>query len=373
MVRHLKDGPFRIVTCLGVIAVVATTLLAWDAPKRWIAERASKRYVEALRSQDDPSRDDLVPAVRALQEHLSTRHIKLTVVLAPSVKKHLEKDGPLRRKALPGNGVIFTAERDLRAAGLRVLNLLPDVHLAASLAPEPLLMAQDGFHYNDAGGDLLAAAFLGRLKSSQKEKAGKESLLIGDCFAQLFGQRLRAGQTMPKARDLWKNAASNEMGREVSGLPPSQLKGVHQVYWIIQDAYLPPKKMTEHPFPPLRQPPDGNQLADAPRVVKATVTRGPVVSLDFHKTAPYANALVATEFRTESGEDILGLIYVMRDHQLIVGALFYGYAGQPMTLTLLPWDAAVAANPALRTEQVLESAPDFILPRYFIQGWFHGH
>jgi hypothetical protein len=376
MIRFPKNPLLRIAIVLGIPAVMAMTAVAilnLDGPKKWRTERASKRFIEALRAQGDSCRGDLVPAIQALQERLLPRHIKLTVVLAPTATMHFEKGEVLHPQPRSGCGVIFTAERELRAAGLRVLNLMPDWHRAVMSSPDLMLMAADGLHYSDSGGDLLAEAFLGRLKPELKEKGGRESLLIGDCYAQLLGQRLRSGETMPRVRDLWRNAGSPEMGREISGIPPGQLKGVRQIYWILPDGYLRPQEAPKFPFPPLREPPKEQALEGEPRVLKVTVTRGPVVSHEFHQNAPYPSALIANEFRTEAGEAIAGLSYALRDRRPVNGAILYGYAGQPMTLTVVPWDAAVAANPVLRTEQVIDSAPDFTLPRYFVQGWFHGH
>ena len=71
MIRFPKNLLLRIAIVIGIAAVMAMTAVAilnLDGPRKWRTERASKRFIEALRAQGDPCRDDLVPAIQALQD-----------------------------------------------------------------------------------------------------------------------------------------------------------------------------------------------------------------------------------------------------------------------------------------------------------------
>lgn len=339
----------------------------WAAYERQRAAHESEKFIDALRHGNVPCRDDLLPCVLAFRDHLATRHIKLRILLRPTKEDLLGADGKLLTVPTQTALAMTAAERTLRKAGIRTVNLMPDIYKAAALHPEWPVTASDNAHLSKEMVTVMAQTLCDSLEDWQKADGGRNMLLVGDCYALLTAAELKKGTTLPGVSSQWKNAGDAVMAFEVSHIPQETIPHVREIYWFLSSPNIIAGSITPLPHP---SPPDPSSPPDERiRTVLAQVTKITKVPQDIWKNAPYPNALALHQIATESGETFLAVVPIMENRSPLPSMSWV--AQQRLQLTLQPWDAATRAMPSLGREQILDDIQDFTADRYYVTGWLH--
>ncbi len=332
--------------------------------KKW-TERQTARYLAELRSGNVACREDLLPCVIAFRDFLATRHIKLRILLRPVREDFLSADDRLLTTPTDGALALTTAERLLRKAGIRATNLMPDMYAEASLNPNVPVTDVDRAHLSQEMISVMGRTLCNSLEDWQKERNGRQILLVGDCYAVLTANKLKEGTILPGVRSQWKNSSDSQMAYEISRIPAEFFPGVREIYWFLSSPVL--VRGSGHSLP-LPSPPDANAPeGEGTRTVHARITRQTHVPAGLGAGSPYPNALALHECTTDAGEKFLAIVPVMKDRAPLP-ATCWG-TGQPLTLTMQPWDAATRTTPSLGREQVFDDIQDFATARYHISGW----
>ncbi|WP_206026353.1 hypothetical protein [Roseimicrobium sp. ORNL1] len=361
-----------VIVLIGAHLVLAPHTVRWQqevqfaARQRW-AEHKTKQFVDALRDSKVACREDLLPCVQAFKDHLASRHIKLRVLLRPIKQDLVGADGKLPTEPTPTALAMTTAEHTLRKAGIRTVNLMPDIYKAAALHPEWPVMAPDNAHFSNEVVSVMAQTLCASLEDWQKNSAGRNMLLVGDCYAVLTAAELKKGTTLPGISSQWKNSGDSVMAFEVSRIPAEMIPRVREIYWFLASQNVIAGSAAPLPLPsPLdpSAPPD-----ERIRTVLAQVTKITQVSKDLCKNAPYPNAMALHQFTTEKGETLLAVVPIMENRSPLPS--IYWVAQQWLQVTLQPWDAATRATPSLGREQILDDIQDFATDRYYVTGWLN--
>jgi hypothetical protein len=378
MAADKPPKPSKLKLLLGVLVLIGTHLILaphtvrWQqqvqsaAKQKW-AEYKAKAFTDALRDSKVACRDELLPCVLAFKEHLAARRIKLRVLLRPTKEDLVGEDGKLLTVPTQTALAMTTAEHTLKKAGIRTVNLMPDIYNAAVLYPERPVLARDNAHLSDEMVSVMAKALCNSLEEWQKSSAGRHAMLVGDCYASLTATELKKGTTLPGISSQWKNAGDSVMAFEVSRIPGETIPHVREVYWFLSSPNVIAGSLAPLPHP---SPPDSSTPPDErSRTVIAHVTKVTQVPQDLCKNAPYPNAMALHQIATESGETLLAVVPIMENRSPLPSMSWV--ARQRLQLTLQPWDAATRATPSLGREQILDDIQDFTTDRYYVTGWLH--
>jgi hypothetical protein len=351
---------FKLTVCALLLSLLVTlhvTLAPWTAritePYReqihdWWARRQSHGYMEALKDAEPGDLRAFIECAAAFRDHLAERKIALVVVLRPSVPVLLSENGGPQLRASERGASIFQAASALKKAKVNCFNLLPPVHEALSLKPDDAITAPDGAHFGDPVIKCMADTLGAALTPKQLASAGRNVVFASDCYALLVANVFRAGTQLPEARVLWRNSGSHLIPGEMAFLPPEELNGVRQVFWLMSDEYL---KMKKYPAFPTREDMRKNSHPGE-RTLRVKVTRATSVPEDLGSRSPYAEALAQHEFTSEDSERFLATIDVMKGRKVALANRWL--LGEPLLITVIPWQTALIARPELKNIQILD-------------------
>ncbi|HSI64948.1 MAG TPA: hypothetical protein VLE43_17610, partial [Candidatus Saccharimonadia bacterium] len=328
-------------------------------------ERQSIRYLKELRESKSACREDLLPCVLAFRDFLATRNIKLRILLRPGKDDLLGEDGRLRTTPTESALALTAAEQTLKKAGIRAVNLLPDMYAEAALHPERPVTQPDGSHLSTEMVSVMGQTLCRSLEERQKQQAGRHMLLVGDCYALLTANQLKQGTILPGVRSQWKNSSDSQMAYEISRIPPEFFPAVREIYWFLSSPVL--VRGSGHPLP-LPSPPDAAAPEEEKiRAVLVRITRISKIPGGLGASSPYPNALALHECATDAGEKFLAIVPVMHDRVPLPARSWV--ADLQLILTMQPWDAATRATPNLGREQIFDDIQDFATARYHVSGW----
>jgi hypothetical protein len=378
MAADKPQKPSKLKTALLVLVLIGAHMVLAPHTARWQhevqfavqqkwAEREMKQFTDALRDSKVACRDELLPCVQAFKDHLASRHIKLRVLLRPIKEDLVGADGKLLTVPTQAALAMTTAEHTLRKAGIRTVNLMPEIYKAAALHPEWPVTASDHAHLSNEVVSVMAQTLCESLEDWQKNSAGRNMLLVGDCYAVLTASELKKGTTLPGISSQWKNSGDSVMAFEVSHIPGETIPHVREIYWFLSSPNVVVGSLAPlpHPSPPDPSAPPNERI----RTVLAQVTQVTKVSQDLCKNAPYPNAMALHQITTESGETLLAVVPIMENRSPLPSIHWVGH--QWLQLTLQPWDAATRATPSLGREQILDDIQDFATDRYYVTGWLN--
>lgn len=162
---------------------------------------------------------------------------------------------------------------------------------------------------------------------------------------------------------MWRNGGSHLIPGELARLPPEELDGVRQVFWLMCDDYL---RMKQFPaFPTAADLRKSSHPGE--RTLRVKITRATAVPGDLGARSPCAEAMAQHKFTTAENERFLAAIHVMKEREVTLGNCWM--LGEPLVITVIPWETAAGKRPELKNIQILDDRPDFTLPRYFITRW----
>jgi len=367
------------VILLAVFMLFHVTTAQWTAQRvaalqsrihDWWARRSSKAFMAKLeKTTPAHNLESFVATAVAFRDHLKERNIDLTVVLRPETDTILKKGDGLVTDPAAGNGVILKAEAALKKARVKTLNLFPPLHEALSLRPHNAVRWTDGTHLGKPVHEEMCQIISSTLDEKHTRKAGRDIAFAGDCYAMNLGDIFKAGTLLPNIRYFWRNGSTALMPSEISRMPEHELKGLRRIWWLATDDI---QKEGEKPFesyPRFQPRVEGSpRSGDAERSLRVTISSAPKITRELEKS-PYADALVEYECRTEEGDTFVCLLEVMRNNHIEFGHVWV--KDQSYVVRIIPWEAAVAATPKFRHEQIITDIEDLSLPRYSAVGWMH--
>jgi hypothetical protein len=333
------------------------------------ARRESAKYLAALQRMPDVRLEKFLSCAKAFRDHLEQQGIRLTVVLWPENTALLEKPGVPQLHPSPVGAVLFQAAKALRHEHVKVIETLPQTHEFLCLHPEAALLQPDK-HLGWSLIDQLTAQIYSNLDPRLIMRNGRGFLTAGDCYAYHLGMAMRKHPDLSETHIFWRNNGAHLVPYEIASLKEPGLHGIHQLIWVIRSQSL---LNSQEPgtFPPLAAS-LAQRMPEVPgqRTIKAMLKELPMIPETLGKDSPYPDVLVQCRFHAESGEEFLALAHVMQKHKVNANVKIWT-ANLPMVVTLVPWKSAIQASPELAHEQILDTTPDFTLPRYFVTSWLH--
>lgn len=324
------------------------------------------RFDDALRRQDGTCRDDLVPVVVAFRDYLKTKNIKLKIVLRPDPDALVEIDGRRLRHVTNSASSLVAAEKKLRKAGIRTINLVSSMHAAICNHPNEPACAPDG-HFARFLIAQMAATIQGSVEERHLSRQGRNLLFVGDCYASLSAEVLQKGSELPSVRSRWKNASDNLMAYELSLLPDSMFVGIKEIYWFLSSTTVSANRKRSLPLP--RSGSVNGEIGQEIRSALVQITQDTTAPSTLGSGSPYPNAYALHEATDAAGVRLLVIIQIMKDRQIIASQQWQKH--MRLALTLQPWEQAVKEQPHLAQEQLLDDVQNYELPRFLVTHWVH--
>jgi hypothetical protein len=250
---------------------------------------------------------------------------------------------------------------------VKVIETLREIHEHLCLRPEDAGFLPDGhlgLHILEVGTDQIIRDLDPKLIT----RNGRGFLIAGDSYSNILHMAFLKRPELAKARVFWRGSGAHLVPYEIAGLKSSGLQGIHQLLWVIPSQYLLHDQNPKS-FPSLAAS-LAKRMPEVPgqRTTQAVVDELPKIPEALGKSSPYPDALMQCRFHEKSGGEFVGLVSVMRKHELDPWMRQWS-VNAPLVLNLVPWDAALKASPELQHQQILDCMPNFTLPRYYITSW----